>query len=117
MAKNSKKTNAPAANGIAPASTPKEAPSSAIRAKSARKSPALSTSKTAAAAKLAQARSRKEALRKAFAPVEPTISDDQIRLRAYFLAEYRMQNGLAGDSNHDWNEARRQLQEENRPHA
>jgi hypothetical protein len=44
------------------------------------------------------------------APVEPT--DDQIRLRAYFLAERRHKLSLPGDSNHDWIEARRQLIEE-----
>jgi len=43
-------------------------------------------------------------------PVEPT--DDQIRLRAYFLAERRHKLSLPGDSNHDWIEARRQLIEE-----
>ena len=43
-------------------------------------------------------------------PVEPT--DDQIRLRAYFLAERRHRLALPGDSNHDWIEARRQLIEE-----
>ncbi len=40
-------------------------------------------------------------------PVEPT--DDEIRLRAYFLAERRHQLSLPGDSAHDWVEARRQL--------
>jgi hypothetical protein len=43
-------------------------------------------------------------------PVEPT--DDEIRLRAYFLAERRHRLSLSGDSNHDWIEARRQLIEE-----
>ncbi len=112
MAKNSKKTKAAAANGIAPASIAKEAPGSATRAKSDRKSPGLSARKVSTPKKPARAASRKES-----APVEPTVSDDQIRLRAYFLAEWRMQNGIAGDSTHDWNEARRQLQEEKRPHA
>ena len=41
---------------------------------------------------------------------EPT--DDEIRLRAYFLAERRHRLSLPGDSNHDWIEARRQLLEE-----
>jgi len=40
------------------------------------------------------------------------ITDDQIRLRAYFISEWRKQNGIAGDSAHDWLEARRQLREE-----
>ena len=43
-------------------------------------------------------------------PVEPT--DDEIRLRAYFLAERRHKLSLPGDSAHDWIEARRQLIEE-----
>jgi outer membrane biosynthesis protein TonB len=41
---------------------------------------------------------------------EPT--DDQIRIRAYFLGERRHQLSLPGDSAHDWIEARRQLLEE-----
>jgi hypothetical protein len=43
----------------------------------------------------------------AVAPGGPT--DDEIRLRAYFLAERRHRLSLPGDSNHDWIEARRQL--------
>jgi hypothetical protein len=43
-------------------------------------------------------------------PVGPT--DDEIRIRAYFLAERRHQLLLPGDSAHDWIEARRQLIEE-----
>ena len=39
-------------------------------------------------------------------------SDEEIRLRAYFIAERRMQLRLEGDSTHDWIEARRQLIEE-----
>jgi hypothetical protein len=44
--------------------------------------------------------------------IEPT--DEQIRLRAYFLAERRHRLSLPGDSNHDWIEARRQLIDEGR---
>ena len=43
---------------------------------------------------------------------EPT--DEEIRLRAYFIAERRIQLSLQGDSDHDWVEARRQLVEEAR---
>jgi hypothetical protein len=39
-------------------------------------------------------------------------SDEEIRTRAYFIAERRIQLGLQGDSAHDWIEARRQLIEE-----
>jgi hypothetical protein len=42
-------------------------------------------------------------------------SDEEIRLRAYFIAERRIQLSLAGDSAHDWIEARRQLIEEADP--
>lgn len=40
------------------------------------------------------------------------ISDDDIRLRAYFIAERRMRIGVPGDPTNDWLEAHRQLQEE-----
>ncbi len=43
---------------------------------------------------------------------EKIISDEDIRMRAYFIGEHRMREGIAGDSAHDWLEARRQLQEE-----
>jgi hypothetical protein len=53
---------------------------------------------------------KKPATATAKAPVEPT--DQQISLRAYFLAERRHKLSLPGDSAHDWIEARRQLIEE-----
>ena len=43
---------------------------------------------------------------------DAAVTDEEIRMRAYFIAEWRVQNGIAGDSAHDWLEARRQLQEE-----
>jgi hypothetical protein len=39
-------------------------------------------------------------------------SDEEIRIRAYFIAERRIQLSLQGDSAHDWIEARRQLVDE-----
>ena len=39
-------------------------------------------------------------------------SDEEIRTRAYFIAERRMRLSLSGDSAHDWIEARRQLIDE-----
>ena len=39
-------------------------------------------------------------------------SDEEIRIRAYFIAERRIELSLQGDSAHDWIEARRQLIEE-----
>jgi hypothetical protein len=41
------------------------------------------------------------------AVVEP--SDDEIRLRAYFISERRRRFDLAGDASSDWLEAKRQL--------
>ncbi len=45
----------------------------------------------------------------------PEPSDEQIRIRAYFIAERRLQLSLHGDSAHDWIEAKRQLIEEAGP--
>jgi len=42
----------------------------------------------------------------------PEPSDEEIRIRAYFIAERRLQLSLQGDSAHDWIEAKRQLVEE-----
>lgn len=42
----------------------------------------------------------------------PEPSDEEIRIRAYFIAERRSQLRLQGDSAHDWIEAKRQLIEE-----
>lgn len=39
----------------------------------------------------------------------PEISDDAIRLRAYFIAEERLRLAIPGDAASDWLEARRQL--------
>jgi hypothetical protein len=40
---------------------------------------------------------------------KPSLSEEAIRLRAYFISEERMRLGLPGDSQSDWLEARRQL--------
>jgi len=45
------------------------------------------------------------------APTEP-FTDDDIRIRAYFIAEHRTRKGILGSSADDWLEARRQLQAE-----
>jgi len=37
------------------------------------------------------------------------VSDEAIRIRAYFIAEQRERVGIPGDANSDWIEARRQL--------
>ena len=90
---------APAINGKASVPEPKKkARTAAVPAK--KKKPAT-TKKTAAKQPAATASKH---------TIEPT--DDEIRLRAYFIAERRHKLSLPGDSNHDWIEARRQLIEE-----
>lgn len=75
--------------------------------KKARTTAATTKKKKPAAPKKSVAKPTAAAPKAAF---EPT--DDQIRLRAYFLAERRHKLSLPGDSNQDWIEARRQLIEE-----
>lgn len=58
------------------------------------------------------AKPKKAAAAKKAKPVEFIISDEDIRLRAYFIAQHRALSGLTGDSATDWLEARRQLFEE-----
>lgn len=91
---------AQSSNGKANAAAPKKksrVPASPAKKKKSdtQKKPAAKKQPTASASKAAN---------------EPT--DEQIRLRAYFLAELRHKLSLPGDSNHDWIEARRQLIEE-----
>jgi hypothetical protein len=64
--------------------------------------------KTAAARKPRAAK----AARRTRSAGDVAISDEDIRIRAYFISEQRRQSEVAGDSAHDWLEARRQLQEE-----
>jgi len=45
----------------------------------------------------------------------PRITDGEIRTRAYFIAEHRLQHSIPGDASADWVEARRQLIAESRP--
>jgi Protein of unknown function (DUF2934) len=89
----------PSTNGKTTAAEPKKKP---------RATAATTKKKKVAASKKSAA--RQPAAPSSKPPFEPT--DDQIRLRAYFLAERRHKLSLPGDSNHDWIEARRQLIEE-----
>jgi hypothetical protein len=94
---------APLSNGKTSASEPKKKPRATSGA-SKKKRPAA-TKKPATKEPVTTA--PKPAVR---GRAEPT--DEEIRLRAYFLAERRHKLSLPGDSNHDWIEARRQLIEE-----
>ncbi len=56
---------------------------------------------------------KRTASQKASSPAKVSgPSDEEIRIRAYFIAERRLQLSLPGDSAHDWIEAKRQLIEE-----
>ncbi len=127
MAKSSKKSKETAApeinpvapdnealnsNGLAKAAKPTAAKSpagkvakSASRPKSAGKTRSAKPRKTPAAR---QPRTAASSKRKA-APDSIMIPEEEIRMRAYFIAEHRMREGIHGNSADDWREARRQL--------
>ena len=62
------------------------------------------SSKKKTAAKSPRPRKIKSAV---VSSIEPT--DEEIRIRAYFIAERRHRFDLAGDADSDWLEAKRQL--------
>jgi len=80
--------------------------------------PAAKKSKTIATAKVAKPAAvkakaapktvKKPAVTKK-SSLASSISRDDVALRAYFIAEKRHQQGIYGDSAHDWLEAERQL--------
>ncbi|MBA3273724.1 MAG: DUF2934 domain-containing protein [Chthoniobacterales bacterium] len=90
----------------APASSPAKKRTAKSTKSSARKTSAKKRSAGRTAVKKASAKRES----KPTPAAEP--SDSDIRIRAYFLAERRVQQGLLGDSAHDWIEARKQLLEE-----
>ena len=53
--------------------------------------------------------------RKSVPVLSVEATDEEIRMRAYFISERRRRLGLAGDSNSDWLEAKRQLLSEAGP--
>lgn len=59
--------------------------------------------------RITAAKKQSAARPKAAAKPVSEITDDDVRLRAYFIAENRYRSGLAGDPDGDWVEARRQL--------
>jgi hypothetical protein len=94
----------PADAGQPPARKTRAAKSTGASKKTTRKQSGAASRKTTPQTKPRQLPSRKKA-----APSQVAVSDDDIRLRAYFLAEERMRKGIEGNSGHDWLEARRQL--------
>ena len=114
MAKSSKKSSEATPTPPSPATSDKDArtvESPSVSTKPAAPIPTATTARkrTAARKKAAAPKPRKSPVAQKPLPAEVAISDDEIRLRAYFLAEQRLREGIAGDSSHDWHEARRQL--------
>lgn len=72
--------------------------------------------KTAPVADVKKPAVKKTAAAKAAAPKKAaSYTQDDVALRAYFIAEKRRKLGLPGDPHSDWVEAERQLAAESRP--
>lgn len=84
----------------------------AVPKKKSRSAPVKPKAKKPAAKKTAAQTSRGASKKASASPALREPTDEEIRIRAYFLAERRIQLSLPGDSAHDWIEARRQLIEE-----
>jgi hypothetical protein len=89
-------------NGVG---APRKKPSAPVKPKA----------KKSAAKKAVSSPARDSSKKASSAPALREPTDEEIRIRAYFLAERRIQLSLPGDSAHDWIEARRQLIEESGP--
>ncbi len=87
-----------------PAVTPAPATKPAAAKSPVAKKPAAKKT----AAKSPAAKAKKIAIKKEIAE-KVTFTQDDLALRAYFIAEKRQKAGLPGDPHHDWIEAERQL--------
>jgi hypothetical protein len=84
-----------------------------VEAKPKRKAAAAAPGKKKPSPKKRASSAAKPASKKSAATRAPSgPSDEEIRIRAYFIAERRLQLSMPGDSAHDWIEAKRQLVEE-----
>jgi hypothetical protein len=78
--------------------------------KTARRRTSTTTKKSKAARKTpSPGESAKTSARPKESSGIPPLTNEEIQLRAYFISERRHRLGLAGDSNSDWLEAKRQL--------
>ena len=100
-----------AANGSAPATEAGTPPAKKRAAKSAKTS---SAKKSAPKKKTAAGAAKKTSAKRAEKSDLPEPTDSEIRMRAYFIAERRVQMGLEGDSATDWLQARQELIDEAR---
>ena len=94
------------AGSAEPADAKKAPAKSTGRAKSVGRSRSATPRKAAAGRKTGE-----KTVQQPTAAGNAGITDEAIRIRAYLISEWRMQNGVPGDSAHDWLEARRQLEE------
>lgn len=112
MAKKKPETKTPAPEKpAAPAfkPTPRKAAAPEVTA------PQIITPKAKAAV---PAPAKKTAVKRVGAPkLKALYTQDDVALRAYFIAEKRQALGLPGDAHSDWVEAERQLDEESRKPA
>ncbi len=84
-----------------------EAPQPKKRAKTVKSSSAKTVASKKKSAKTTGKKATPNVRTRRAGSSEP--SDADIRLRAYFIAEHRVQQALQGDPAHDWLEARQQL--------
>jgi hypothetical protein len=70
---------------------------------------ALNGNTAKAAARKVSSPRKKATTRKTTKKEKSRVSDEAIRIRAYFISEQRERVGIPGDANTDWIEARRQL--------
>jgi hypothetical protein len=115
MAKSSKKMQAAIREAGSTGEPPRHAPEPNAETTESAASPKAATktarkrSGTAGPKSPVASAPRKTSSRKKAAPAQAPISDEEIRIRAYFIAEKRARQDVPGDSSSDWLEARRQL--------
>lgn len=85
---------------------------SAIAPEALRKVPRKTSNRKTAAKRSTGTRTGRKAADASQSTERRQPSDDEIRLRAYFIAERRVQMGIPGTEHDDWVEARRQLEAE-----
>lgn len=103
MSKNAKaKTSKPVKKSA------KKAPAKPAKKKSSAKEPAIARTR-AATATPARVMTRKKQGRSVVVGVIGSVTNDDIALRAYYIAEQRCNLGLPGDAQSDWLMAEREL--------
>jgi hypothetical protein len=107
-----KTTAAPAANTEAPLAEAAKAPSLRAPTPATATAPATLAKPKAAKKTAAPKTAAKAPARKTKPIVRAGFSNDDVALRAYYIAEKRQAQGHPGDTHSDWIEAERQLRHE-----